>query len=92
VESDEVLIHVEAVEQPVKGILDVPKIDKNTWKKFSKDLKSKLIYPTKVDPGEEENVFVFIPIDKMKSLPKFIEYSLKGQEKVKMKVRNLAKR
>jgi len=92
VESDEVLIHVKARERPVKGILDVSKFDKDTWEKFSEDLKSKLIYPTKVDPGEEENVFVFIPIDEMKSLPKFIEYSLKGQKKIEMKVRNLAKR
>jgi hypothetical protein len=92
VESDEVLIHVKAGEPPVKGILDVSKIDKDTWEKFSEDLKGKLIYPTKVNPGEEENVFVFIPIDEMTSLPRFIEYGLEGQKKVEMKVRNSAKR
>lgn len=92
VEGDAVLIHMKAGEQPVKGILDVSENDKKTWNKFSEDLKSKLIYPTKVDPGEEENVFVFIPVNEIKSLPTYIEYSLKGQKKVEMRVRNLAKR
>jgi hypothetical protein len=92
VEGDAVLIHMNAGEQPVKGILDLYKNDKKTWNKFSEDLKSKLLYPTKVDPGEEENVFVFIPVNDIKSLPTYIEYSLKDQKKVEMTVRNLAKR
>ncbi|MDB5353965.1 MAG: hypothetical protein JWN24_418 [Phycisphaerales bacterium] len=64
----------------VPGIIDLKGLDPATWNDALDDQsRTDVAYPASVPPGEEESVFVFIPLKDAPALPESINYQIKSQ-------------
>ena len=52
----------------VSGILNLAANDRATWDSLGKEMKDLVMYPSQVEGGEEEGIYIFIP---QKSLHEF---------------------
>ncbi len=63
--------------QTVDGFLDMSRADPGWWKNLDQGLKSDLAYPDAlIKANEEENIFVFVPADKLPSLPAALAFTI----------------
>lgn len=69
-------IEIYANDEVIPGVLDLSKNDPAIWDAFDLTIREILIYPRIVDPGEEENIFVFLPNKILIELPKKIIYTI----------------
>jgi hypothetical protein len=66
----------------VYGILDVTSVAPQLWKSLSLELRRLIAYPLRVEPGEEEPVYVFVAVDRLsefeaaRTTPSNIRYSI----------------
>jgi hypothetical protein len=58
------------------AVLDLGAHDPGLWDSFPPELRGAVAYPRGVDPGEEESVFVFIPIGDAMSEPLAFRYTI----------------
>jgi hypothetical protein len=58
------------------AILDLGARDPALWDSLSPELRGAIAYPRGVEPGEEESVFVFIPVADPASAPRALRYSI----------------
>jgi hypothetical protein len=56
------------------GLLDLQRRDPAVWDGLESELRAMLVYPELVEPGEEENVFVFIPDPTLTRLPVHVDF------------------
>lgn len=62
----------------VPAILDISARDPEFWDSLDANLRSTLVYPSSVEAGEEESVFVFLPNVDQKDVPQVIRYKVAG--------------
>lgn len=60
------------------AILDLGAHDQALWDSLSPELRGAVAYPRGVEPGEEESVFVFIPVADPVSTPRALRYTIAG--------------
>ncbi len=58
------------------AVLDLGAHDPEVWDGLSPELRGAIAYPRGVDPGEEESVFVFVPIGDAVALPRAFRYTI----------------
>jgi len=58
------------------AILDLGASDPALWDGFSPELRAMIAYPRGVEPGEEESVFVFIPVRDSAAAPRALRYRI----------------
>jgi hypothetical protein len=58
------------------AILDLGAHDPALWDSLSPELRGAVAYPRGVEPGEEESVFVFIPVADPVSTPRALRYTI----------------
>lgn len=58
----------------ISGILNLVNHDPTLWDTFAVEMRRILVYPKKVEAGEEENIFVFIPEPNLTELPEGFLY------------------
>jgi hypothetical protein len=51
------------------------------WDSLDSDIRNILAYPSKVEKGEEESVFLFVRSSDMKGVPDIIRYKIAGVER-----------
>jgi hypothetical protein len=61
------------------GILNLAKEDPDMWDTFEAGMRETLVYPKIVEPGEEENIFVFFPEQNWPELPDKFLYVINSQ-------------
>jgi hypothetical protein len=62
------------------AIIDIGANDSQFWDSLDSDIRNILAYPSKVEKGEEESVFLFVRGSDMKSVPDMIRYKIAGIE------------
>ena len=68
----------------VKCLLNLPAVDPATWDGLDAEMRTAVAYPRKVAAGEEEGIYLFIPIDtvagprKQHVMPSAILYHIKS--------------
>jgi hypothetical protein len=60
------------------AVLDLGAHDPGLWDSLSPELRGAIAYPRGVEPGEEESVFVFIPVGDAVSAPLAFRYTIAG--------------
>ena len=63
----------------VPAILDIPGVDPAFWDSLDAGLRNELVYPLSVDTGEEESIFVFLPLTDVKDVPGGIRYKIASE-------------
>jgi hypothetical protein len=58
------------------GILDLGARDAALWDRLPPDLRSAIVYPHGVEPGEEESVFVFFAVAEAADVPDAFRYTI----------------
>ena len=53
----------------IPGILNIANHDPAFWDSLDLEMRKALVYPKKVEAGEEENIFVFLPDSNLTELP-----------------------
>ena len=61
---------------PVRAVLDLGARDAAVWDGLPADVRTAVVYPRSVPPGEEENVFVFLPVADVREAPAALRYTL----------------
>lgn len=63
----------------VPGILNLTDADPAFWDSLDAAIRNELAYPLGVEPGEEESIFVFLPVTDFKEVPEAIRYTIAGE-------------
>jgi hypothetical protein len=63
----------------VTGVLDLGTRDAAVWDALPADLRGLIAYPQRVEGGEEESVFVFLPVADGAELPQVFRYTLRSR-------------
>ena len=73
-------VQVRAGSRLVKGTLSLSDSEPGWWDGLSPELRKALVYPDKaaIKAGEEENVFVFVPVSEMPGLPEEILFKIES--------------
>jgi hypothetical protein len=69
-------IEMQLATGPRAAILDLGAHDPEVWDGLSPELRGAIAYPRGVDPGEEESVFVFVPVGDAATLPRAFRYTI----------------
>jgi len=70
--------------QKVKGLLNLPTADRATWDGLETELRTAVVYPEVVKAGEEEGIFLYVPVGdvaaprKNQLMPRSVIYSIKS--------------
>jgi len=70
--------------QKVRGILNLPAVDRATWDGLETEIRTAVAYPELVDHGEEEGIYFYVPIGdvtaprKKHEMPVSILYTIKS--------------
>jgi hypothetical protein len=60
----------------VRAVLDLGARDAALWDGLDADLRSAVVYPRAVQGGEEESVFVFLPVVDLSDIPQGFRYTI----------------
>jgi hypothetical protein len=63
----------------VTGVLDLGARDAAVWDALPADLRGLIAYPQRVEGGEEESVFVFLPLADSADVPRVFRYTLRSR-------------
>jgi hypothetical protein len=63
-------------ERRVPGVLALDQLDASLWDAFSTEMRRELAYPGRVEGGEEESVFVFVPAAGIDAPPQEIQLNV----------------
>jgi hypothetical protein len=67
-------------DKDVAGIVDLKRVDPGTWNDVLDDQsRTDVAYPPTVPRGEEDSVYVFVPLKDAPALPESISYQVKSQ-------------
>jgi len=69
-------MELQLVDRVITGILNISSHDPTLWDSLDPELRKALAYPQLVEPGEEENIFVFIPDRDLKEVPRKFTYTI----------------
>jgi hypothetical protein len=61
----------------VSGLFNIAQEDPDLWNNLDPDLRRNLLYPARVEKGEEENVFVFVTQERPLGIPRGFRYTLR---------------
>jgi len=61
----------------VSGFLNLAQEDPDLWNNLEADLRRSLLYPARVEKGEEENVFVLVAQARLPGVPRGFRYTLR---------------
>jgi hypothetical protein len=75
---------------PVAGILDLAARDAGAWDRLPADLRSAIVYPRAVQAGEEESIFVFLPLAHPKDAPQGFRYRIASQPDRAVEIRDVS--
>jgi hypothetical protein len=70
--------------QKVKGLLNLPASDRATWDGLETEIRTAVVYPELVQPGEEEGIYFYVPVGdvqaprKKHEMPNSIIYNIKS--------------
>ena len=51
----------------VKGFLNLPATDQPTWDGLDAEIRTAVVYPQVVPPGEEEGIYFYVPVEGVKA-------------------------
>jgi hypothetical protein len=78
----------------IDGILDISRTEPAWWQSLDQTMKNYLAYPDQaaIKVSEEENVFVFVPVDKLPSFPSTLALTIKSYSDTPIRIarQNLA--
>ena len=72
-------VEIDVGGRQIAGVLDLAKKDATLWDSLSPKLRTELAYPARVEPKEEEGIFVFIPDPALDEAPDRIVLKLSSQ-------------
>jgi hypothetical protein len=83
--------------QQVKGVLNLPAVDRATWDGLETEIRTAVAYPEVVPPREEEGIYFYVPVNDVKGprkkheMPSSIVYNIKSLTKpVELRPRGVA--
>ncbi len=71
-------------DQKIKGLLNLPTVDRVTWDGLETEIRTAVAYPEVVQPREEEGIYVYVPVGDVKGprkkheMPSSIIYNIKS--------------
>jgi hypothetical protein len=77
----------------VSGVLNLAAADPQMWSSFSLELRQAIAYPSRVEAGEEEGVYLFVAKDALsefgraRKTPKTIHYAIATQPSLRIELR-----
>jgi len=71
-------VDVQFAGRGVRGILDLRAVAPALWDSLDAAVRSLLVYPARVEPGEEESIFVFLPSSDVTGIPHGVRYELRS--------------
>ena len=82
----------------IKGLLNLPAADGATWDQLELEIRRAVAYPQGVTAGEEEGIYVYVPVNDIKEprkkheMPRSVIYNIKSLGKpVELRQRGVAK-
>lgn len=94
--NDRIQIYPEpgAGPNPIEGILDISRAEPAWWQSLDQTMKNYLAYPDQaaIKASEEENLFVFVPADKLPAFPGTVALTIKSYSDTPIRIarQNLA--
>jgi hypothetical protein len=85
--NDRIQVYSES-KTAIDGILDMSQAEPAWWQSLDQTMKNSLAYPDQaaIKGSEEENVFVFVPAEKLKSFPNSLAYTIKSYSNTPIRI------